>query len=52
MASLLEPAWTWLEGESVGMLSGSTRRVNGGTRLSFTILLLTSFFPRQVDGPD
>ena len=37
---------------TVGMLSGSTGRVNGETRLSFTILLITSFFPRQVDGSD
>ena len=37
---------------TVGMLSGSTGRVNGETRLSFTILLITSLFPRQVDGSD
>ena len=37
---------------SMGMLSGSTSRVNGKTRLSFTILFLSSFLPRQVDGSD
>ena len=34
------------------MLSGSTGRVNGKTRLSFTILFLSSFLPRQVDDSD
>ena len=36
----------------MGMLSGSTGRVNGKTHLSFTILFLSSFLPRQVDGSD
>ena len=39
-------------GMYMGMLSGSTGRVNGKTRLSFTILSLSSFLPRQVDGSD
>ena len=36
----------------VGMLRGSTGRVNGETRPTFTNLLITSFFPRHVDGSD
>ena len=36
----------------VGMSCGSTGRVNGETRPTFTNILITSFFPRQVDGSD
>ena len=42
--------WFWCA--YVGMLRGSTGRVNGETRLTFTNIKITSFFPRQVDCPD
>ena len=39
-------------GRPMGIAGGSTGRVNGKTRLSFTILFLSSFLPRRVNGSD